>query len=99
MELNYTGSTGWIVHLSGGGWRFLPNGSAPFANHAEGYQDGTGPSDAGCYGHCDGIMSTDPGQNRLFHDWNKVFVPISGTSFTGNRDSLSVQNGTYRQNV
>jgi hypothetical protein len=85
FELNFTGSPGWIVHLSGGGWRFLQNAtSVPTES-----KDGSPPSDdVGCYGHCDGIMSTDPLQNPLFHSWNKVFVPISGTSFTGNRDSL-----------
>ena len=22
--LNYTGSSGWVIHLSGGGWHLLP---------------------------------------------------------------------------
>ena len=93
FELNFTGSPGWIVHLSGGGWRFLQNttnGTAAESKVPPALTgDGSVPSDVGCYGHCDGIMSTDPTQNPLFHSWNKVFVPISGTSFTGNRDSLN----------
>merc|ERR1712199_78327 len=73
MELNYTRSSGWVIHLSGGGWRFLSNNS----NTLDELRDGLDPSATGCYGHCDGIMSTDPSQNRLFHSWNKVFIPIS----------------------
>lgn len=103
FELNFTGSQGWVVHLSGGGWRFLSNkttsidGSVPELS-PDGVKFRTVTDDTicappstahGCYGYCDGILSTDPHINPLFHDYNKVFVPISGTSFTGNRDSLS----------
>ena len=30
-ELNYTGSPGWIVHMSGGGWRFMKTTSSSAA--------------------------------------------------------------------
>ena len=91
FELNFTGSPGWVVHLSGGGWRFMKPGQSQLLGQppARLTPDGAtaAPSDSGCYGHCDGIMSTEPTQNRLFSSWNKVFVPISGTSFTGDRSS------------
>jgi hypothetical protein len=99
-ELNYTGSPGWVVHMSGGGWRFMKNTSAPAAQgddssepapltpdgvlFGEALAEGGGPKPcSGCYGSCDGLMSTDASQNPLFHSFNKVFIPISGTAFTG----------------
>jgi hypothetical protein len=106
-ELHYTGSPGWVIHLSGGGWRFLTNktgetGDVPplTQDGIRRDEDGVGGAEAeaselesgsslggGCYGECDGILSMDPTQNPLFHTFNKVFVPISGTSFTGDRAS------------
>lgn len=100
-ELNYTGSPGWVVHMSGGGWRFMKNTSAPAAQgdddssepapltpdgvlFGEALAEGGAPKPcSGCYGSCDGLMSTDASQNPLFHSFNKVFIPISGTAFTG----------------
>jgi hypothetical protein len=110
-ELHYTGSTGWIIHLSGGGWRFLAKTTDAGSNDAhktvppltaDGMRlrediGGAGADDlttasagGGCYGSCDGIMSMDESQNPLFHSFNKIFVPISGTSFTGDRTSDKV---------
>ena len=92
--LNYTGSDGWVIHLSGGGWRFLKAGDTvdettappPLASDGAPVPPGAGP-DGNCYGKCDGILSDDPSINPLFHSWNKVWVPITGTSFTGDRAS------------
>eukprot|EP01050_Picozoa_sp_SAG11_P017002 SAG11_NODE_2393_length_3409_cov_1.781269_1_plen_252_part_00 len=101
IEMNATGSKGWVIHLSGGGWGFRRNGSAASAASVDGggwLRDGTAggspqetgqlgaqPEHSGCYMFCDGIMSADAAQNPLFHEFNKVFVPINdGTSFTGN---------------
>lgn len=118
IELNATGSRGWIIHMSGGGWGFRKNtttataATAPAAGGSA-YEetwvpDGAGsnrggggggggdgerlgaqqqPKHTGCYMFCDGIMSADARQNPLFHEYNKVFIPINdGTSFTGNLD-------------
>ena len=85
FELNATGGAGWIIHLSGGGWRFMNNGSRPLGFTRDGTPDAAGGSS--CYGICDGIMSNDAGQNPRFHGFNKIFIPISGTSFTGDRTS------------
>eukprot|EP00041_Stephanoeca_diplocostata_P004509 m.46403 g.46403 ORF g.46403 m.46403 type:complete len:268 (+) comp15159_c0_seq3:367-1170(+) len=89
--MNYTGSSSYVIHLSGGGWRFLSNTSAA-ADEDDAptlVSDGmTLGGDGMCYGKCDGILSNDPGINPLFHAWNKIWIPISGTSFTGDRDSL-----------
>jgi hypothetical protein len=84
--LNHTGSSGWVIHLSGGGWRFLKNTSnlhaaiTPPPLLSDGLHVG---ADGHCYGKCDGILSDDATINPLFHSYNKVWVPISGTSFTG----------------
>jgi hypothetical protein len=85
---NMSGSTGWVIHLSGGGWRFVGSGSTTV--DAGLTPDGLGSTDSyysdgggNCYGKCDGILSNDASINPLFHSWNKVWVPISGTSFTG----------------
>ena len=58
------------------------------------FSDGTNPllhtqlrGNDRCYGKCDGIMSDDKAINPLFHSYNKVWIPISGTSFTGDRAS------------
>jgi hypothetical protein len=95
--LNYTGSNGWVIHLSGGGWRFLSNHDGTDADPlgtdlpSALVSDGTVPPgaapDGHCYGKCDGILSDDPILNPLFHSWNKVWIPITGTSFTGDRAS------------
>lgn len=97
IELNATGSRGWVIHMSGGGWGFRKNSSV----HSESWtrdgaaqtrdfspaqheQLGAQPQHSGCYMFCDGILSADAAQNPLFHDWNKAFIPINdGTSFTG----------------
>ena len=90
LWMNYTGSPGWVISLSGGGWRFLSQ-TASTEVPPPLYSDGLDPLtvEAGgnelCYGSCDGIMSNDPDINPLFHSFNKVWVPISGTSFTGDR--------------
>eukprot|EP01045_Picozoa_sp_COSAG04_P009887 COSAG04_NODE_589_length_12295_cov_12.315513_6_plen_380_part_00 len=95
IELNATGSKGWVIHMSGGGWGFRKNTSA--AAGATWMRDGAAagppagaeqlgaqPQRSGCYMFCDGILSADAAQNPLFHDYNKVFIPINdGTSFTG----------------
>lgn len=87
--INHTGSSGWIIHLSGGGWRFLtpstPDGFTSSGMTSDGSTRAT--AEGHCYGKCDGILSDDPAQNPLFHTWNKVWIPISGTSFTGDRSS------------
>ena len=65
-QLNHTGSTGWIIHMSGGGWIFMKNSSgsshhadgiSPRANETMGLDDdhGVGSGANGCYGICDGI--------------------------------------------
>ena len=82
--LNYTGSDGWVIHLSGGGWRFLSGDAAanagplgseltppPLVSDGTPVSPGAGP-DGHCYGKCDGILSDDPSINPLFHSWNKV---------------------------
>ena len=102
IELNKTGSKGWVIHMSGGGWSFLKNTSAAAETASNGASsssissfkpDGVSksaanqPATTGCYLKCDGIMSTDAAQNPLFHEYNKVFIPINDrTSFTGNLD-------------
>lgn len=95
-ELNYTGSPGWVIHLSGGGWRWMSNKSdgATAAQSpplfADGQRNARTEAEAscrGCYGSCDGLLSDEASQNPLFHEWNKVFVPITGDSFTGDRQS------------
>ena len=80
--LNYTGSDGWVIHLSGGGWRFLSNADAENTLDTEVpplVEDGAVPPgaapDGHCYGKCDGILSDDPTLNPLFHGWNKVSKP------------------------
>ena len=88
--LNHTGSSGWVIHLSGGGWRFLKESAGADETQAAAApltSDGTSAADGHCYGKCDGILSDDEQINPLFHSWNKVWVPISGTSFTGDRTS------------
>ena len=91
--LNYTGSSGWVIHLSGGGWRFLSNdvgtgaeslGTEPPPLASDGTVPPGAAPDGHCYGKCDGILSDDPGLNPLFHSWNKVSVPksIRGNSMT-----------------
>jgi hypothetical protein len=100
IELNTTGSKGWVIHMSGGGWGFRKNTTATTAaggagawvrDGADGVsllgagQLGAQPKYSGCYMFCDGVLSADAAQNPLFHDFNKVFIPINdGTSFTGN---------------
>ena len=110
--MNYTGSRGYVIHLSGGGWRFAPQGrqvddrnsvnnnsssvlppltsdglllsrSSSAGDHGHGLGMGGVPSQGHCYGRCDGILSNDASINPLFHDYNKIWIPISGTSFTG----------------
>lgn len=79
---NMTGSTGWVIHLSGGGWRFVgESGAADDTVTSDGLPHNMGGGS--CYGGCDGILSNNAAINPLFHSWNKVWVPISGTSFTG----------------
>ena len=100
IELNATGSKGWVIHMSGGGWGFRKNTSTSGAADTW-VRDGTSsgplreevgqlsaqPEYSGCYMFCDGILSTDAAQNPLFYEFNKVFIPINdGTSFTGNLD-------------
>eukprot|EP00929_Paragymnodinium_shiwhaense_P065018 TRINITY_DN32637_c0_g1_i1.p1 TRINITY_DN32637_c0_g1~~TRINITY_DN32637_c0_g1_i1.p1 ORF type:complete len:433 (+),score=79.19 TRINITY_DN32637_c0_g1_i1:96-1394(+) len=102
-ELNFTGGSGWIIHLSGGGWKWLKsNGSRaeevgvladafglPTAATRRASAAGSSGAAAcqGCYGVCDGLMSNSAHLNPLFHGFNKVFIPWEGTSFTGNRKS------------
>lgn len=88
-------SAGYVIHLSGGGWRFMKRdpgvlGGVDAASAAGALtRDGQPAAGSGaCYGRCDGILSDDPVVNPLFSEWNKIWVPISGTSFTGDRDSL-----------
>jgi len=88
--MNYTGSTGFVIHLSGGGWRFASGdgsamvpGAQPLSPDGYGQGGRAATADGHCYGGCDGILSDDPAMNPLFHGWNKVWIPISGTSFTG----------------
>ncbi len=98
IELNATGSRGWVIHMSGGGWGFRKNTTAHVeswhrdgatratheSNAGQGERLGAQPQHSGCYMFCDGILSADAAQNPLFHDWNKAFIPINdGTSFTG----------------
>lgn len=107
IEFNSTGSKGWVIHMSGGGWGFRKNtttaGGRFRRDGAPLYGGGSGeeaslflsgsagtaakPAPApppGCYLKCDGIMSADPDINPMFHEFNKVFIPINdGTSFTG----------------
>ena len=91
--LNYRpNATGWIIHMSGGGWAFLKNASrqarAPqLKAMLDGVASDTAASgSAGCYGICDGIMSNDPVVNPDFATWNKVFIPIGDRSaFTADR--------------
>lgn len=93
--LNYTGSAGWVIHLSGGGWRFLKpqNGAADasmlssLTSDGIEHLDGSAGDIGHCYGKCDGVLSDDPKINPLFYSFNKVWIPISGTSFTGDRAS------------
>ena len=93
IEFNSTGSKGWVIHLSGGGWGFMKNTSATVAfkrdgartpagataggEHAHASAAPRGQRTTGCYVNCDGIMSDDAAQNPLFHTYNKVFVPIN----------------------
>ena len=99
IEFNSTGSKGWVIHMSGGGWGFRKNTTSAGARFNRdgaplhgGGSAGTAappaPPGFNCYGDgCDGIMSGDAGMNPLFHEFNKVFIPINdGTSFTGNLD-------------
>lgn len=99
IELNATGSKGWVIHMSGGGWGFRKNTTAAgdggatsawLPDGAAGHQQAPeaggrlGAASSGCYIFCDGILSGDAAQNPLFHSWNKAFIPINdGTSFTG----------------
>ena len=69
IELNATGSKGWVIHMSGGGWGFRKNTSAAAG--------ATWMQHSGYYMFCDGILSADAAQNPLFHDYNKVFIPIN----------------------
>jgi hypothetical protein len=89
IEFNNTGSKGWVIHMSGGGWGFLKNSSAGMTFKRDGariVEPNTKPT--GCYVNCDGIMSADAAQNPLFHKYNKVFIPLNdGTSFTGDLDN------------
>ena len=97
-QLNTTaGSTGWIIHMSGGGWEFMKNESSKDHSAPKGHpwqfdtigrgmvaQDSS--ASAGCYGICDGIMSNDAANNPDFASYNKVFILIGDrTSFTGDR--------------
>jgi hypothetical protein len=87
IEFNNTGSKGWVIHMSGGGWGFLKNSSNETIFKRDGARraEESNAETQGCYLKCDGIMSADTAQNPLFHDYNKVFIPINdGTSFTGN---------------
>ena len=69
-QLNLTtNSTGWIIHMSGGGWSFMKNNSAESSTTVDGKPQ---VASSGCYGICDGIMSNDPGNNPDFHAYNKV---------------------------
>jgi hypothetical protein len=89
IEFNNTGSKGWVIHMSGGGWGFLKNSSTETTFKRDGARIAAEPNakSTGCYLNCDGIMSADAAQNPLFHKYNKVFIPINdGTSFTGDLD-------------
>ena len=100
--MNYrANATGWVVHMSGGGWNFLKNElllngedkDGDLADRGTFHSDGiadddhaVGSKSAGCYGICDGIMSNLPEANPDFHGYNKVFIPIGDrTSFTADR--------------
>jgi len=84
-QLNLTGSTGWIIHLSGGGWNFMKNSSSS-SYGSDGLTLGVHGDTAGCYGICDGIMSNSAVNNPDFFAYNKVFIAIGdATSFTGDR--------------
>ena len=99
--LNYRpNATGWIIHMSGGGWNFLKNETNDDRSRQEQTQqlkpilDGVATvalaanasGESGCYGICDGIMSNDPVNNPDFATWNKVFIPIGDrTAFTADR--------------
>eukprot|EP00040_Diaphanoeca_grandis_P004443 m.28756 g.28756 ORF g.28756 m.28756 type:complete len:529 (-) comp15978_c0_seq1:92-1678(-) len=85
--MNNTGASGWVIHLSGGGWRFVNDGHDDNIV-ADGVSQTTPTygADGRCYSGCDGILSNDPIMNPLFHTWNKVWIPITGTSFTGDVD-------------
>jgi len=99
--MNYTASNSFVIHLSGGGWRYMSNKSSSSSSSSSSSVDSMDSmeidgltsdglslgSDGSCYGKCDGILSDDANINPLFHSWNKIWIPISGTSFTGDRDS------------
>ena len=75
---NNTASTGWIIHMSGGGWNFMKNSSVEAVQDGTKKRDGTNfDSNAGCYGICDGILSNDQADNPDFHAYNKVFILIA----------------------
>jgi hypothetical protein len=82
IEFNNTGSKGWVIHMSGGGWGFMKNASSGSLS-TRFKRDGAAPSprgtdkSQGCYLKCDGIMSAEPQLNPLFHSYNKVFIPIN----------------------
>ena len=81
-------STGWVVHLSGGGWNFLNNSTATATATKDGAAATAIPAATlgACYGKCDGILSNDPHSNPDFYAFNKIFVPIGDrTSFTADR--------------
>ena len=75
-------ATGWVVHMSGGGWAFLKNGTAAGGGGqgaARLAKDGLVPPSSSsslgsCYGICDGIMSNDVAANPDFASWNKVLT-------------------------
>ena len=81
--INYRpNATGWVVHMSGGGWAFLKNGTAAGGGGqgaARLAKDGLVPPSSSsslgsCYGICDGIMSNDVAANPDFASWNKVLT-------------------------
>lgn len=63
--LNNTGAKGWVVHLSGGGWRFAGGSDGASDDFvSDGIRGGSllpmVGSDGRCYQGCDGILSDDP---------------------------------------
>ena len=90
VQLNATGSRGWVIHLSGGGWGAPKNNTGSDELNDDGVKSGLGGVGpySGCYKHCDGILSNDPVQNPMFCEYNKAFLPENdGSSYTANLEN------------
>lgn len=87
---NGSGAKSWYIHHQGGGWCESLDDCLGRSKSALGSSKSY-PATANLGG---GYFSTDPTQNPLMYNWNKVFMRYcDGGSFSGNNDKTTTYQG------